>query len=53
MESIKLGLLEKAVEWLTGGDAYNLIKKTVDALMDAEMPGEEKRKQVQEIVFQY
>lgn len=51
MEEIKLTMLEKLVAWLTGGQAYRQIKAVVETFMDADIPGEEKRKKVQSIVM--
>ena len=51
MESIKYSLLEKALEWITGEDSYQMIKKTVDAFMDSDLSGEEKLEKVKGLVY--
>ena len=44
----KLLVLEKAVEWLVGGDLFKFIQKEVGIMNDTDLSGEEKRKAVQE-----
>ena len=50
LDTVKYGLLEKAVSWITSDSAYLTIKKVVESFMDADMTGEEKRAHVQELI---
>ena len=43
MDKIKTYTLNKVIAWLLGGELFNQIKSIVAALMDSEMPSEQKR----------
>ena len=44
----KLMILQKAVEWLVGGELYEFIQKEVNIVNNENISGDEKRKEVQE-----
>ena len=48
MMEFKLIILQKAVEWLVGGDLFDFVQKEVGIVNDENLSGEEKRKEVQE-----
>ena len=49
--NFKVKMLEAAVEWLVGGDAFALVQEVVATVNDEDLTGAEKREKVQEIVM--